>query len=271
MELCAVLGKTRWSFYKHFERKHRQEELLKVVVREVQEVRKDEPRVGTRKLHHRISPKVSAETGRMVGRDKLFEVLRERDLLVKPKKRFERTTYSAHQYAVAPNLINDLEISRPNQVFVSDITYINLWGGFAYLFLVTDAYSRKIVGYHLSRDLSHHSAIIALEHALSRIKDPEGIIHHSDRGCQYCCHEFMEVLAIYGMRSSMTEESHCYQNAIAERVNGILKGDLNIDAVFPSFGAAAAAIRHAIKVYNTKRTHWSLGLKTPSEVYQQAA
>ena len=209
--------------------------------------------------------------GMALGRDRLFRTLRERRLLVVPKKRYQRTTYSNHSYAVAPNRVKGLSIERPQQVVVSDITYITLAKGFAYLFLVTDAFSRKILGYHLSRDLGHHSALLALDSALTSIPDPKGMIHHSDRGCQYCCHEYLRFLASYGVVPSMTDECHCYQNAIAERVNGILKIELDLDALFPSFDCARSAVDHAIHIYNTERTHWSLGLKTPEQVYSSAA
>ena len=197
----------------------------------VRAVRRDEPRVGTRKLQHRLAPQFEAE-GISIGRDRLFSALRERNLLIFPKKRYQKTTYSNHRYAVAPNRVKELRIERPNQVVASDITYIALTRGFAYLFLVTDVFSRKILGYHLSRDLGHHSALLALDKALDEIQEPQGLIHHSDRGCQYCCHEYLNFLDLHHVQSSMTDASHCYQNAIAERVNGILKLDLNLERGF---------------------------------------
>lgn len=233
-------------------------------------IRSEQPRVGTRKLHNDINLQLKS-AGIAVGRDWLFSELRSQGLLVMPKKRYSRTTYSNHSYAVAPNRIKQLQITRPNQVFVSDITYISLERGFAYLFLVTDAYSRKIVGYHLSKDLSHYSAKLALYMAVKDLKRTDGIIHHSDRGCQYCCHEFLELLQYYNMISSMTDESHCYQNAIAERVNGILKDEFDCDAVFANFAQARTFVPAKIDIYNNKRTHWSLGLQTPSAVYSKAA
>lgn len=234
----------------------------------VDEIRQDEPRVGTRKLQDRLKK----QYGTVVGRDHLFALLRKSQRLVKVKKRFEKTTYSRHSYAVAPNRIKELEITRPNQVLVSDCTYLRLSGRkFAYLFLVTDAYTRRIVGYHVSRDLSHYSAVIALSRAVSWMANLEGVIHHSDRGCQYCCHEYLEVLKAHKMVSSMTDADHCYQNAIAERVNGILKDEFNLDAEFRDFEQLRLAVVRAIVVYNTKRTHWSLELLTPQEKYEQAA
>ena len=236
----------------------------------VHSIRKDEPRTGTRKLHHRIQPQLQGE-GMSFGRDKLFSVLKEGNLLISRKKRYQRTTYSNHSYAVAPNRIKELQIERCNQVLVSDITYIHLARGFAYLFLVTDAFSRKILGYHLSHDLTHHSALLALDMARKTMDNPSGVVHHSDRGCQYCCHEYLDYLRYYEMQSSMTDSLHCYQNAIAERVNGILKLELNLDAVFPDFKHAKSSVAHAIHIYNSKRTHWSLDLRTPDQVYDRAA
>ncbi len=226
--------------------------------------------MGTRKLHDRIRLRLGNE-GKSLGRDKLFLFLKERKLLIFPKKKYSRTTYSNHPYAVAPNRIKELRIERCNQVLVTDITYLTLARGFAYLFLVTDTYSRKILGYHLSRDLTHHSALLALDMARRKMGTTEGTIVHSDRGCQYCCHEYLDYLRYFKMQSSMTDGSHCYQNAIAERVNGILKLEFNLDAVFHEFKQAKSAMENAVHVYNSKRTHWSLKLKTPDHVYSSAA
>ncbi len=155
---------------------------------------------------------------------------------------------------------------------MSDITYLCLAGQkHAYLFLVTDRFARRILGYHVSRDLSHYSALLALSKAVEKMGHTAEVIHHSDRGCQYCCHEYLRYLGELGMVASMTDEDHCYQNAIAERVNGILKDEFNLDAVFDSFEQLQKAVAKAILIYNTKRTHWSLGLRTPQEVYDRAA
>jgi len=225
---------------------------------------------GCRKIHDRISPRL-AEEGNLVGRDKLFEILGEHGMLVKTRRAFTRTTYSNHSYAVAPNRVKNLAVSRPNQVFVADITYIRLRSGFAYLFLVTDLFSRKIVGHHLSSNLRHEGAIAALDMALEGVSETSGIIHHSDRGCQYCCYEFLKTLGNYKMIPSMTDENHCYQNAVAERVNGTLKMEFFLDSTFKNKKLALAAVEDAIRIYNTKRTHWSLSLRTPQQAYQEAA
>ena len=233
----------------------------------VENIREAEPRVGVRKLHHRLN-----KEKRVIGRDALFYLLRQENKLIKRKKKYCKTTYSKHKYAVAPNRVKHLEVTKPKQVLVSDITYLSLRRGQkAYLFLVTDMYSRHIVGFHVSRDLSHHAALLALDNAVRLMGDTTGIVHHSDRGSQYCCHEYLGYLHQYLMIPSMTDESHCYQNAIAERVNGILKDEFNLDATFESFDELQQAVVKSIMVYNTIRTHGSLNLKTPLEVFEEAA
>lgn len=261
---------TRSAYHKHWQRERLYVKRHERIVELTNEIRMEEPMTGCRKIHNRISATL-AEEGILIGRDKLFEVLGERGMLVKTRRAFARTTYSNHSYAVAPNRVKTLNISRPNQVFVADITYIRLRSGFAYLFLVTDLFSRKIVGYHLSSTLRHEGAIAALEMALEDVSETDGIIHHSDRGCQYCCHEFLKTLGSYKMIPSMTDENHCYQNAVAERVNGTLKMEFFLDSTFKNKKLASDAIDDAIRVYNTKRTHWSLHLQTPQQVHQEAA
>lgn len=238
-----------------------------MIIKMVDNIRKDEPRVGTRKLKDRLE-----KAGRLVGRDALFSLLRDKHRLVKPKKSYKKTTYSRHNYAVAPNRLRSLTVTEPEQVLVSDITYLRMARRrYAYLFLVSDMYSRQIMGYHVSQDLSHYSALLALDNAVQKMGTAAGVIHHSDRGCQYCCHEYLKYLNEHQMLSSMTDESHCYQNAIAERINGILKDEFNLDAVFNTFADVQRAVAKAILVYNTKRTHWSLKLRTPQEVHELAA
>ena len=231
-------------------------------------LREAQPRVGTRKLHDAL-----ATAGVRVGRDQLFTWLRTSGRLVRRKRRATQTTYSRHHYAVAPNLLKSMTVTGPRQVVVSDITYLRLaHGGFAYLFLVTDLFSRHIVGWQLSRDLSHHAALQALDVAQQTLGACVGIVHHSDRGSQYCCHDYLQQLHAARMLPSMTDGAHCYQNAVAERVNGILKDEFDLDAVFPSFPAAQEAVASAIIRYNTVRTHWSLQLQTPYAVFfSQAA
>lgn len=208
-------------------------------------MRKLEPRTGGIKVLKAITGGM-IEQDAVMGRDKFFKLLKENDLLIKRRKKGTRTTYSNHEYAIAPNRIKNISITAKNQVFVSDITYLTLEKRFYYLFLVTDLYSRKIVGYYLSDNLKHNGAIEALAMALKEVKDPKEIIHHSDRGCQYCCHEFIKYLRQQGMISSMTDENHCYQNAVAERVNGILKDEFFLDSVFPDLRSMQRAVKQQI-------------------------
>lgn len=265
-----MLGFSRDAYYKKVNRGKEKKANRAKVLALVDKEREEQPRMGGKKLYNEIGGQIK-EAGINCGRDRFFILLKQEDKLVVRKKRFKRTTYSNHPYAVSPNLIEDLEISRPNQVFVTDITYISVGKDFAYLFLVTDAYSRKIVGYHLSRDLAHHSALLALNNALKTLANPEMIICHSDRGTQYCCHAYIGFLNQYGMKSSMTNQSHCYQNAIAERVNGILKDEFDLDSHFECLADAKLQLDKAVRIYNNKRKHWSLGLKTPAQVYALAA
>ncbi len=225
------------------------------------------PRLGTRKLHDALGRR-----GVSVGRDALFTLLRTAGQLVPRKRRGTQTTYSRHGYAVAPNLLTTQVVTGPRQVVVSDITYLALAGRtFAYLFLVTDLASRAIVGWHLSRDLSHQAALQALGMAQATLGDTTGIVHHSDRGTQYCCHAYRAQLHAARMLPSMTDGAHCYQNAVAERVNGILKDEFDLDAVFPTVTTAQDAVTEAIHRYNTVRPHDSLNLQTPHAVFSQAA
>lgn len=230
-------------------------------------VRAVQPRVGTRKLLAHLT-----RAGLVVGRDQLFTWLRAHDALIKRKRRGTFTTYSRHGYVVAPNRLKDTVLTGPGQAVVRDITYLRLAGDrFAYLFLTSDVYARHIVGWHLSRDLSHHGALQALQQTTVAVGVSAGVLHHSDRGSQYCCHEFLQALATAHMLPSMTDANHCYQNAIAERLNGILKDEFDLDAVFPSFGDAHHAVAQAIHRYNTIRLHGSLALQTPAQVFYHAA
>lgn len=229
----------------------------------VDTLRQDQSRLGTRKLQDHL-----AEVGVAVGRDRLFTLLRGSDRLVKRKRRGTHTTYARHGYAVAPNRLKTLTVTAPGQVVVSDITYLHLARGlFAYLFLVTDLYSRKIVGWQVRRDLSHVGALHALDRALAVLGPPHGLVHHSDRGSQYCCHAYLAQLHTHHIVPSMTDENHCYQNAVAERVNGILKDEFDLDAVFPSLVDAQHAVARAVHIYNTVRKHGSLQLHTPDAVF----
>jgi len=206
-----------------------------------------------------------------VGRDTLFKILRDHNMLTLRKKYSARTTNSYHRFYKYNNIIKDVEINKPNQVWASDITYIRTVKGFCYLALITDMYSRKIVGYDLSDSLELKGCVRALNKAVYQAKNIKGLIHHSDRGIQYCSNIYTQILKRKKIDISMTEENHCYENALAERVNGILKDEFYMDQTFTNTAHAKRAVKNAIKLYNEIRLHLSLDFKTPNMVYNNAA
>lgn len=206
-----------------------------------------------------------------VGRDALFKILREHNMLTLRKKYSCRTTNSYHRFYKYNNLIKDMKVTKPNQVWVSDITYIRTLKGFCYLALITDMYSRKIIGYDLSDSLELKGCVKALNKAIYQAKYSKELIHHSDRGIQYCSNVYTQILKNNNINISMTEENHCYENAIAERVNGILKDEFYLDQTFMNTNHAKRATKNAIKLYNEIRLHLSLDFKTPNMVYQLSA
>jgi transposase InsO family protein len=206
-----------------------------------------------------------------VGRDTLFNVLRQHNMLTLRKKYSAKTTNSYHRFYKYNNIIKDMEVTRPNQVWVSDITYIRTVKGFCYLALVTDMCSRKIVGYDLSDSLELSGCVRALNKAIYQAKNIKHLIHHSDRGIQYCSNVYTQILKRKKINISMTEENHCYENALAERVNGILKDEFYLDQVFTDTAHAKRAAKNAINLYNEIRLHLSLDYKTPNMVYKLSA
>jgi putative transposase len=222
------------------------------------------PRIGGRKLHHLLQ-----KDGIHIGRDKLFDVLRHENMLVKKRKRSVYTTQSKHWLTKYPNLIEGVEVTRPNKLWVADITYIIVGKGFAYLFLITDAYSRKIVGYQLSPSLEADGGIAALKMALSEVNWQEriGLIHHSDRGVQYCSHNYVNLLQASKMLISMTQHGDPYENALAERVNGILKTEWIHSEQYHDFEQANIRIAEIVRIYNTSRPHMSCDMMTPDEAH----
>lgn len=265
---CQLFNLHRDAYYKYIRRDLRKSSDNQKIIKLVKQQRNEQPRVGTRKLIKMIQPSL-VEQDLKIGRDRLFNVLRESDLLVKRKKSTFKTTNSFHRFHKYNNLIKELKITKPNQVWVSDITYIRTVNGFSYLALITDVYSRKIVGYDLSDSLELSGCIKALKMALKT--KPTDLIHHSDRGIQYCSKYYVELLQKNNVKISMTEQNHCYENAIAERVNGILKDEFFLDQCFFSTWHAKIATQNAISIYNNKRLHLSLEYKTPNLVYQKSA
>ncbi len=230
-------------------------------------VRREMPRLGGRKLYHLLQADLQGFRG--MGRDKFLGLLKEHDLLVGRKRSYTRTTDSRHRFRRYGNLLKNMTICGSEQAWASDITYIHTKKGFVYLSLITDLYSRKIVGWSLSRSLSVEGSLEALEKALQSRRNKSGkLVHHSDRGIQYCCHEYVSLLQKHHVLISMTEENHCYENSLAERVNGILKDEFLLNDVFNDYDEALKAVRYSINTYNNRRPHWALGLKTPKQVHE---
>lgn len=202
-----------------------------------------------------------------MGRDKFFEIMRENGLLITPKRSYVRTTDSFHHFRIYTNLIKEKVIDRPHMVMASDITYIRTLHGFMYLALITDLGSRKIIGYDLSESLAVEGSLRALKMALKQRDRTKKMIHHSDRGIQYCCHDYIKVLKGNNVSISMAEKGNPYENAIAERVNGILKTEYMLDETFNSKSDALKAVNEAVWLYNNLRPHLSLGYLTPEEVH----
>lgn len=253
--------------YKRLARAQLRQQELEPVVERVKAIRRSLPRLGTRKLYSLMKPELKSQ-GIKLGRDGLFTLLRERKLLIKPKKSYTKTTHSKHWLRKHPNLLADLQVTEPEQAFVSDITYVESREGVHYLSLVTDAGSRKIMGHALSRDMKATHMVKALHKAARARRTEKPLIHHSDRGLQYCSKEYQEELHRYGITPSMTDGYDCYQNALAERVNGILKQEFLLETC-NTFEELEQVIRESVDLYNDRRPHLSLGMKTPNQVHKE--
>jgi len=239
----------------------------KMVLLRVTQLRGRQMHVGAKKLQKMLADPAYGLPVR-IGRDHLFRLLRENKMLSKLRKPYHRTSDSKHLFPIYPNLLKDLKISAANQAWVCDITYLRLpKGRFCYLFLVTDLFSRKIIGHALRDSLASEGAEEALLKAFQYAKPAAGFIHHSDHGIQYCCKSYTELLQKFGARISMTGENHCYDNAVAERINGILKQEFGLGADMASFAMAQRLTNDGINIYNAERLHFSLGCKTPDCMY----
>lgn len=252
-------GITRQGFYKRSTAHQPDIALEDRLIAEVKRERRTQPFMGTRKLYRETSAHCH------MGRDAFFALLRRHKLLIKRKARLVVTTTPG--LVRYPNLYRDAVLTAPGQALVSDITYIRTEEGFAYAALVTDASSRKILGYDLSTSLDAEGSLRALRMALTELRDPRGVIHHSDRGCQYSSSSYVAQLQAVGMRISMTERHHCAENALAERVNGILKHEFMLRVKFRSLREARRALVSAIYIYNHKRPHLSLNYAKPAQVH----
>jgi transposase InsO family protein len=268
--LIECFGLKRDAYYKYQRRANRANTTKETVLSMAKERRIDLPREGVKKMYKALKNEFRRKDIKL-GRDGLYDILRDQDMLVTRKRSFVKTTNSYHRFHKYNNLIKDIKINRPNQVWVSDITYIRLVHGHCYLALITDVYSRKIVGYDISNSLELAGCLRALKMAMRQARPKRKLIHHSDRGLQYCSNQYVEQLNKHHIHISMTEENHCYENAIAERVNGILKDEFYLDQNFGNVELARSASKNAIKLYNNKRLHLSLGYKTPEQVFKKGA
>jgi len=265
--ICRLFGKTRQGWYEQCERKEDRSLEAIIILKLVEEIRLTLPRVGVRKLLYMLQPRIE-EHDIKFGRDKLYDLLGHHGLLLRYRRRKPYTTDSNHPYRKYPNLIRELILTRPGQLWVSDITYLRLTRGFCYLSIVTDAYSRKIIGHQVHPTLASEGAVKALITAVNTLKRRETLIHHSDRGVQYCCADYVQMLEHYNIRISMTENGDPYENAIAERVNGILKGEFGLEKTFFSIEQAIIATDEAVNAYNYKRPHASCDYLTPADAHE---
>lgn len=238
-----------------------------LIVQQIQLIRMHQPRCGGRKLFVMLQS-CFEQQNIQIGRDAFFDILAKNKLLIRKTKRSVHTTNSKHHFHRFPNLAKDFEPMKAHELWVSDITYIPLKNRFAYLFLITDAYSRKIVGFHVSDDMKVSSAVVALKKALQQKPMETIVMHHSDRGIQYCSTEYVNLLQQNHALISMTQNGDPYENAIAERVNGILKTEL-ISDYYNNIEQAALNIGRAIIIYNHKRRHSSLNWQIPADVHLQ--
>jgi putative transposase len=250
---------------------NRQEVDLGLMLELVGAQRSVQPRLGGRKLYFLIQAELK-EAGVKMGRDRFFEELGKAGMLVERKRsEWPKTTSFDPSLPVFKNLIKRKKLTGRNQVWVSDITYIRTMEGFMYLGLITDRWSRKIVGYHLGETLKAKDTLKALAMAVKGLRSGEKPIHHSDRGSQYASHAYVEATTDAGMKMSMTEKDHCAENAMAERVNGILKQEYWLDANFETRKEAIQATKEGISLYNTRRPHTALGFQTPEMVHSSEA
>lgn len=263
-----MFGLSRQSYYKNKTSRLKRNADLVIVRDLVMQIRCRMPRIGTRKLYYLIKDELT-ELNIKLGRDVLFNFLRAEHLLIKPKRSYLKTTDSNHWMKKHPNLIKDMEVTKPEQLWVSDITYIQTDRGHNYLSLITDAYSKRIMGYELLDNLSAVGPLKALESALKSRKYTHSLIHHSDRGLQYCSSEYINKLRENNVKISMTENGDPYENAIAERINGILKYEFLIIDGFKNHLEAINVIKESIQIYNNERPHLSCNMLTPNQSHLQ--
>ena len=267
--MCGLFGKTRQAYYRHLNYKYVEMATEEIVLSLVYEYRSEMGRIGCRKLQHLINGRLPEDM--KVGRDALYSLLERNSLLHKRRHKYVRTTWSNHWMHKYPNLITGVIPTASNQIWVSDITYIETVNdGFMYLHLVTDLYSRKIMGWCLSPTLHAEYTLKALEMAIRNAGcSLTGLIHHSDRGCQYCCERYVSLLKSSGMLISMTQSGDPLENAVAERVNGIIKNEWLMHENIMDGNIALKRISEIVNIYNNIRPHASLNYLTPESAYTE--
>lgn len=267
--LCGLFGKSRQAWYEAQKREQKEDFQALILLSEVRRLRIDLPSVGVDVLHYQLT-EFRQQHGIKIGRDKLANLLRDSDLLIKRKKRRVSTTWSHHRFFKYPNLTVGQSVSAPNRLWVSDITYLLIARGFVYLSLITDAYSRKIVGWAVDESLGARGPVNALKMALKLNKGrlSSELIHHSDRGVQYCCNEYIALLKGQKIAVSMTEQGDPYENALAERMNRTIKEEMLLNRGFADYASAKVAVERAIVNYNTLRPHGSCNYYTPEQAHQ---
>jgi putative transposase len=267
---CRFMGISRQAYYKRVACERRRKEQHASVVSMVREERRNQPRIGTRKLHHMLHEPLQRQ-GIEIGRDAMFDVLRSASLLVRPLRAYHKTTNSRHFYRRHPNLLNDgaaqVVPTGCEQVWVADITYLRTREQMVYVSLITDAYSRKITGWHVHDGMSTEEVSQAFRMALRHRQTSQPLVHHSDRGIQYCSTEYQRIHARHGTTCSMTDGYDCYQNALAERVNGILKMEYLLQTP-ADLKQAKRMVSESVRLYNEERPHLSLEYETPDAMHR---
>lgn len=267
--LCGLVGKSRQAFYDRRQRKEQEQIDVSLIVELVIRERKIAKRLGAKKLLSILRAELLSH-GIQIGNQKFLDILRANELLVRRKSRKPKLTDSRHQLPTYPNKARNLQILESEILWVSDITYIKVFDSFCYLFLITDAYSRKVMGYNFSRRMTAKCCVAALEHALENRSYPErDLLHHSDRGSQYCAAEYIEVLNKNRMEISMTENGDPLENPLAERMNRTFKDTFGLDENFLTYEQAKAQIDLAIQYYNERLPHSSIDLQTPNEAHHK--
>ena len=272
LRLCAAVGISRQAHYRARRRRRRREIDESAVIELVKRERRLQPKIGGRKLLTLLRREWEQALGIRIGRDRFFELLRRHGLLIERRRRgAPRTTDARHGFRTYANRFQDGTWSGPHQAWVSDMTYVRTDEGWVYAWLISDAWSRKIVGYSGEASLEAEGSLRALAMALDQL--PAGVrpLHHSDRGIQYCCRDYIRRLEDRELGVSMTEENHCYENAQAERVNGILKQEYGLGETFRTRAQAREALRQAVWLFNTRRPHMSLDYRIPGQVHETAA